>query len=487
MGCQASSALAPVPVDPERTVDWSEHLNTPPFVSPPLHQFVDELRPVLTGTYNSSEHAAQLVQQGLSDEALRLMLDEASPLDTRLTAAWLFLRLGEFAEEATERSLLLDQLAQYDLDTDAATGSDCAAIIPAVHRESGRNYVLKMQHSWEVEEGPPLDEWGNIVEWKDAVQQGAREWEALQLVGAHHNVIRGVTSFVEEELPPPPESDSEEEGAAGEETEEPPMLTHYMVLEQWDDDGEQWISGIGLGGEGMEERAALMVLLQLGRAMERCAACGVTSNDFKLNNVLVNTMTGTICLADFGLWSPSGDDYKFRGSSYNKAPEALLELHDPAILALQAQAPPGTKIDRKKMDMWALGCTAYQLAHGWSHPRDEAGHPFHCEPEKVFQYIRGKYTLPRDIPSPALQNVADALLCPHPAHRPSAAGLVSWLRSMLWPRARSEPLFEQLMSELRQSDTPVTCKTMTSEQLQLLECLAEQHVSSLADAKMQED
>ena len=74
---------------------------------------------------------------------------------------------------------------------------------------------------------------------------------------------------------------------------------------------------------------------------------------------------------------------QFRGSSYNKAPEALLELTDPAIETLRSrvsprselglslvlsglslQAPRGTPLDRTKMDMWALGCSVYQLTHG---------------------------------------------------------------------------------------------------------------------------
>lgn len=82
-----------------------------------------------------------------------------------------------------------------------------------------------------------------------------------------------------------------------------------------------------MGQEGMPERDALLVLIQLARAMERsdctpvdpvsltrvwhsCEAAGLTSNDFKLNNVLVNSSTAGVCLADFGLWSCSNHDYK---------------------------------------------------------------------------------------------------------------------------------------------------------------------------------
>ena len=47
---------------------------------------------------------------------------------------WVWLRLGEYTEEAAEASLELGCLEQFDLELGAATGSDCAAIIPATHR-----------------------------------------------------------------------------------------------------------------------------------------------------------------------------------------------------------------------------------------------------------------------------------------------------------------------------------------------------------------
>lgn len=155
---------------------------------------------------------------------------------------------------------MLDQLDQYELELEAATGSDCAAIIPAVHIASGRKYVLKMQHAWETEEEEEtaLDEWGNPSEWRDAVEQGEREWDALQQVhrdasrssaltprtvqlGYHYNIVRPVASFVAPELLPTEEMEEEMDeemeedgpGCAGEEDEadeaEPQLLTHYLV------------------------------------------------------------------------------------------------------------------------------------------------------------------------------------------------------------------------------------------------------------------
>jgi len=56
----------------------------------------------------------------------------------------------------------------------------------------------------------------------------------------------------------------------------------------------------------------------------------------------------------------------------------------------------------------------------------------------VLKYISGKpsrYTLPSDIGSPKLQVIAEALLAPHPRHRPTPRMFVMWLRELLWSGA----------------------------------------------------
>jgi len=370
-------------------------------------------------------------------------------------AARLFLCLCDYDAQHAEQGLCLDTLDTFEQHLDDAIGSSFAAIIPVTHKDSGRPYVLKMQKVWLEGQDDETDEWGNAIEWHSHIEQGHHEYAALQKLGPCPQVLRAVAEFIAEELQPPEDMHSDESiGPGTEDAPESPLSpfepvryrrsppgsplpsphvlgqrTHFMVLEQWQDDGDNMLSLHGM--EGLPEREALLTLLQLAMGLDRCAQCDIVWNDAKLNNVLLDER-GALCLADFGLWCRISE-YRYRGSYFNKAPEAAIEPDSAAmqrILALDA-AP----VEHTQVDMWGLGCIAYQLGCGPMHPRDESGHPFEMDMENVLKYISGKYTLPSDIGSPKLQVIAEALLAPHPRHRPTPRMFVMWLRELLWSGA----------------------------------------------------
>lgn len=400
--------------------------------------------------------ARELHAAGALHESVRLMLDRAQSPATRRAATRLFLRLCDHEAAVAESKTTLDTLEAFELDLSCAVGSDYAAIVPAVHKESSRRYVLKMQKVWPPEEKRDVDDWGNPIVFANHLEQGVHEYTALSQLHPCGQVVRVAAQFEDLELEPP-EEEEDEEYEMGLSSPASPLSrleplhesrspvsspaskgggdcasakTHYMVLDQWEDDGESMMDQHA--PSGLEEREALLALLQLAMALEQCSRCGVIWNDAKLNNVLVD-QRGAICLADFGLWSTI-EDYQYRGSYFNKAPEAAMDSDDLALRKVQEQNG-GIPIDHTKVDMWGLGCLAYQLCCGPHHHRDDSGHPFEMDMENMTGYLQGRYLLPDDIDSDSCDAVAKALLQPHPANRPSARTLVTWIRELLWTGA----------------------------------------------------
>jgi len=98
-------------------------------------------------------------------------------------------------------------------------------------------------------------------------------------------------------------------------------------------------------------------------------------------------------------------------------------------------------------------------------------------------YLEGRYKLPSDIDSDPCDAVANALLQPHPADRPSARTLVAWIRELLWTGAtpvggvpaREEALagvLDQIAEDARAAGSSVEHrKDLTVEQEMLLEAI----------------
>ena len=109
----------------------------------------------------------------------------------------------------------MNSLEDFDLDLSSAVGSDFAAIIPCVHKASGREYVLKMQKVWPPGEEREVDEWGNPVVFASHIEQGKHEYEALHNLQPCAQVCRVAAEFESTELEPPDVAEDDEEYEMG--------------------------------------------------------------------------------------------------------------------------------------------------------------------------------------------------------------------------------------------------------------------------------
>ena len=142
-----------------------------------------------------------------------------------------------------------------------------------------------------------------------------------------------------------------------------------MVMEYVD--GGDLIEYIERHGQ-LTEKVAMRLLYQVMSALNHCHKMGIAHRDIKPDNLLMDSKSGNVILADFGLavpWHPTRMLQGKVGSMLYAAPEVLL----------------GTPYIGPEVDIWSAGVVFYCMLSGcipWEG---------RCLEEQLQRAVRGQY------------------------------------------------------------------------------------------------
>ncbi|KAI9022690.1 kinase-like domain-containing protein [Hyaloraphidium curvatum] len=192
-------------------------------------------------------------------------------------------------------------------------------------------------------------------------------------------------------------------------------------------------SYVAKNGGLMEEEDALYVVTILLRTLAYIHEHGITHRDLKPSNVFLREpdRLESMCIADFAgafidhdrSLAPSatrpelGTDSPLFPVVPTADPKAMKTITGTPFY-LAPEIVQGKRYD-SKVDMWSLGCIAYELLYGAT-PFQSCG----SFDELFGRIARAAYEIPRDASlkvSDAAANFVRELLVPDPSHRPSAA------------------------------------------------------------------
>ncbi|KAG2499344.1 hypothetical protein HYH03_002919 [Edaphochlamys debaryana] len=187
------------------------------------------------------------------------------------------------------------------------------------------------------------------------------------------------------------------------------------------------------GGKLPEPWVCCEVVAPLLRVLGRMHAARVMHRDIKPENIFI-TAEGQVKLGDFGLAIDWTKELPFSrsGTLDYMAPEVLVNpathTQESAAVSLQLLASKGIRPYTCAVDVWAVGCLAYELVTGRP--------PFEVEDEKqTASLIIYSNNIKLNIPgtSPAWSDFVAQALTKDPRRRPDAVALLShpWVRSHL--------------------------------------------------------
>lgn len=149
----------------------------------------------------------------------------------------------------------------------------------------------------------------------------------------------------------------------------------YVVLE-FCSGGELYGKLQACPEQRMAESETQVVIACIASALRYCHKRHVLHRDVKPENILVDG-TGTVKLADFG-WSVHAPEPFSARKTLCGTPEYLAPELAKALAAVESGCGPVTGLHGSSVDMWALGCLAFELLAGatpfseqawlWAHP-----------------------------------------------------------------------------------------------------------------------
>eukprot|EP00027_Filamoeba_sp_ATCC50430_P001383 CAMPEP_0168547680 /NCGR_PEP_ID=MMETSP0413-20121227/4164_1 /TAXON_ID=136452 /ORGANISM="Filamoeba nolandi, Strain NC-AS-23-1" /LENGTH=427 /DNA_ID=CAMNT_0008577947 /DNA_START=5 /DNA_END=1284 /DNA_ORIENTATION=+ len=189
-----------------------------------------------------------------------------------------------------------------------------------------------------------------------------------------------------------------------------PKHERGMVLEYLD--GGDLIDTIERHGR-LSEEVALRYLGQLSLALSHCHKMGVAHRDVKPDNLLLDTKTGNMVLADFGLAAYCHPNQRMQGkvgSMLYAAPEVL----------------KGLPYVGPEVDIWSAGVVFYCMLTG-------------CIPwegrdldQQLLRAVTGSYYKVKTM-SPVCADLVASMLSVNPQNRPTADDLLRRIYAALYP------------------------------------------------------
>ncbi|KXZ56673.1 hypothetical protein GPECTOR_1g606 [Gonium pectorale] len=205
----------------------------------------------------------------------------------------------------------------------------------------------------------------------------------------------------------------------------------YLIMECCDS-GDLFKRMMLHGGKLPEAWVCAQVVAPLLRVLDLMHGMSVIHRDIKPENIFI-THDGNVKLGDFGLAIDSTNELPFSrsGTLDYMAPEVLL---NPATHMQEATTVTAAQLQAKNIkpyscgvDVWAIGCLAYELVCGRP--------PFEVEDEKQTASLIIYSNIIRFDPSAssAWANFVTQALTKDPKQRPSAATLLNhaWVRNHL--------------------------------------------------------
>jgi serine/threonine protein kinase len=193
--------------------------------------------------------------------------------------------------------------------------------------------------------------------------------------------------------------------------------THYVLMDLCRQDlaalvRERWDDG---RGARLGERELLLLLLQLMLAVCDLHDRGIVHRDIKADNVMLSRV-GECRLIDFGCAAQSLRPPTREGNPANMPPEVASGAEDAA------------SYDYRGADVWAVGCTVYELLG--------CGHPWMRRDGSLVP--PAQRTEPPPLPDgyPKLSRLAEACLAHDPRRRATPREAVMLIQHLLWDAPR---------------------------------------------------